>query len=120
MTRVLIVDDEEALRQVIAEVLEDEEYEVIVAHHGGEAIQIVAVVPVDVIVMDVMMPIMSGIEAVHQIRNQATGVPPPIILMSAGRTVDIATLQVAFLRKPFELDELLQLVATSLNQPAPQ
>jgi CheY-like chemotaxis protein len=118
MTRVLVVDDEEGLRQVIAEVLEEEAYEVIVARHGAEAVQIVTEVLVDLIVMDVMMPIMGGIEATHQLRNHATGVPPPIILMSAGQTVDVATLQVGFLRKPFELDVLLEMVATSLNQSA--
>lgn len=115
MRRILVVDDEETLRQVLAEVLEDEGYTVLEARHGREALHILAGATVDLILMDVMMPVMTGLEVVQEVRQRPDGAPP-IILMSAGRTIDVEHLQIRFIRKPFELDELLQTVAQELDQ----
>jgi DNA-binding response OmpR family regulator len=114
MRRILLVDDEEMLRQVLVEVLEDEGYTVLEAKHGGEALRILAAEPVDLIVMDVMMPVMTGIEVVEELRTRSEDNHPPIILMSAGRVVDVARLKISFLRKPFDLAELLTRVSAVL------
>lgn len=117
MSRILLVDDEETLRQVLTEVLEDEGYTVLEARHGREALHILAKEAVDLIVMDVMMPVMTGLEVVQEVRKRSDDVTPPIILMSSGRAVDAANPQISFIRKPFNLDELLNRVSSALGQP---
>jgi len=114
MQRILVVEDEDALREAITELLDDEGYTPIPARHGREALAALEREPIDLIVMDVMMPIMDGITTVHRLR-QREALPPPILLMSAGSNRMVAGLDVPLLRKPFELEDLLSAVSALLS-----
>jgi CheY-like chemotaxis protein len=111
---ILVVDDEISLRDVIIEILDDEGYTVRTAGNGGTALAMMAAERIDLVLMDIMMPIMSGLEAMTVIRTWAAGSAPPIVLMSAVVRRARDRIGVEFLRKPFDLDVLLHLVERSL------
>jgi CheY-like chemotaxis protein len=114
--RILVVDDEPALRAVVADVLREEGYAVLTAADGRAGLAVVAAEAPDLVLMDVMMPGMDGRAAYRAMRAHPNGRAVPIVLSSAaippaGLDPGIA----AFLPKPFDLDQLTQLVACLLS-----
>jgi two-component system response regulator (stage 0 sporulation protein F) len=81
MTKILVVDDEEGIRTLYQEELEDEGFIVEVAKSGEEAIEKLRLFQPDLITLDIKMPGMGGIETLKQIREQQRNLP--IILCSA-------------------------------------
>jgi two-component system, OmpR family, response regulator MprA len=108
--RVLVVDDEEAVRESLRHALELEGYDVELAPDGGRALaQIEASLP-DAVILDVLMPGVSGLEVARRLR--AGGNRVPILMLTARAEVDdrVAGLDAGaddYLVKPFALDELL-------------
>ena len=76
---VLVVDDDETIRQLVKLAL-GERFEVVLAPHALEALSVVATQPVDVVVCDVMMPGMTGIDAVPLLKAKAKGLLPVLLL----------------------------------------
>ena len=113
MTRVLVVEDEKQIADLVREILEEEQYHVRVAWNGREALQMLVTFPADLIISDVMMPEMSGIELCRALTAHPTYHTIPVILTSAGaQPVSSPECRfVAFLQKPFRLPELLAAVA---------
>jgi two-component system response regulator MprA len=121
MKRILIVDDEQAMREGIAELLRLEGYTVVTAADGRAAVAVVEGEAPDLVLMDVMMPGMDGREAYLAMRAHPNGRTIPIVLSSA--LVDPGALDPgvsAFLPKPFDLDHLLQLVERLLSDGTPR
>jgi two-component system chemotaxis response regulator CheY len=116
--RVLVVDDDDAIRLTVADALEDEGYLVLTATNGREALEEVESAPPDAIVLDLMMPVLDGwgfLEACRQ-RELCQGIP--VLVMSAYRrlTETAPELKVrACIAKPFELDVLLGAVERLLH-----
>src|SRR5260221_14336123 len=81
--RVLVVDDEVVIADAIAAVLQDEGYEVVVAANGQEGLARAREARPDVILADVMMPVMDGEEMVRRLRAEAATATVPVIVMSA-------------------------------------
>ena len=79
--RVLVVDDEENIRLLFKEELEEEDYEVETASNGVEALEKLKGAPFDVIVLDIKMPVMDGIQTLNAIKNKDKD--QPVILCSA-------------------------------------
>lgn len=79
--KILVVDDEESIRELYREELEDEGYEVAVASNGFDAIEKVKAIPVDIVVLDIKMPGMDGIKALNEIKALRKDLP--VILCSA-------------------------------------
>jgi len=108
-TMVLVVDDEPQIVDVLTLLLEDEGFQVLCAYDGAEAWRMADTYRPDVIISDVMMPGLTGIELAKKIKRSHNGTAPPVILMSA--VSDIVTLSgVRFLPKPFDIDQILDLV----------
>lgn len=114
-TRILVVDDQRELADMLSNVLGDEGYDVTVCSNGREAIQCIKDVQPAAMILDIMMPETDGFEVLRQLRNDPLGKRLPVVLMSAawranekqrqiGTTLDIAPTVV--LPKPFELAEL--------------
>lgn len=110
--RLLVVDDEAALRGVLVEVLRDEGYFVQEAPDGADALRIVDATTINLVLSDVRMPGMSGFHLAEELRRRSPATS--IILMSCDRRVPSGDLT-PFLDKPFELDALIALVAHTLK-----
>jgi len=112
---VLVVDDDPDIRELLFTALEDEGFEVVPAGNGREALTIIQTFRPDVIVLDLMMPVMDGWQFANELRARDEGDEDiPIVLLSAAR--DLAThaktLAAAdIIEKPFDLAELLPKIA---------
>ena len=122
-SRVLVVDDEEAIRVALQAVFEDEGYDVRGAADGQRALDVLAAWRPDVILLDLMMPVMSG----WTFRERQLALPGgldqiPVVVLSGVRDVhgSVAQLGVAAaLPKPFDLDDVLHIVARLLEEDTP-
>jgi len=129
MRRILIVDDDQAVRMAIRVLLEHEGFEVVVAESGRRAIEAVDGAAFDLVIVDIFMPGMDGLETIKAFHRCAPGLP--IIAISgflfrdstgpAPDFLGMATkLGAAFsLQKPFRPAELLKAVGTCLSGRAP-
>jgi two-component system response regulator MprA len=119
--RVLVVDDEPALRDALESSLAFEGYEVMTASDGLEALDTVAAEQPDLVLLDIMMPRMDGLTAVRRLRSRGDTVP--VLMLTARDAVGdrVTGLDVGaddYLAKPFELDELLARVRALLRRSA--
>lgn len=112
---ILVVDDEEPIRAFLTLVLEDAGYTVRTAIHGAQALELIAEGAPQLVISDVMMPVLDGIELCRRLKA-ANGIP--VILMSAaGMDVLDGAPADALLPKPFDIVEMESLIA-SLIAPA--
>ncbi|MEJ5330536.1 MAG: response regulator [Desulfobaccales bacterium] len=81
MKKILVADDEMAIRLLYSEELKEEGYEVYTASNGREALEIVEKVPLDLVILDIKMPEMDGIEALRQIKERHPNLP--VVLSTA-------------------------------------
>jgi two-component system, chemotaxis family, chemotaxis protein CheY len=119
--RVLVVDDDDAIRLTVADALQDEGYQVMTATNGREALAQIESGPPDAIVLDLMMPIMDGWGFLEACRARELCQGIPVLVMSAYRrlTETAPELKVrACIAKPFELDVLLGAVERLLQHAA--
>ena len=113
MPRILIVDDEPDLRGMVRLLLELEGYEVVEAHHGAAALQRLGEGPVDLLITDVMMPVMNGHELIDRVRADPDRGSLPIVVLSASpHNVELAD---QVMRKPFAPAELRRIAAALLS-----
>jgi len=108
--RVLVVDDDEQLLDVLRQALTLAGYKVDVADNGPEGLELASRGPYDVLVIDVMLPGMDGLEVLQRLRRQA--VDTPVLILSGRDGVDdrVAGLSIGaddYVVKPFALAELL-------------
>lgn len=117
--RILIVDDDPVVRDVLAAVLEEEAV-VIAATNGPDAVRIAAEVRPDVIILDVMMPGMTGFEVCRTLRQDHDGEQPTIVMLTAldsaaARDESIAAGADLHLTKPFSALSLLAAVSEAVS-----
>lgn len=112
---ILIVDDERPLRELLVSVFEDAGYRVRAAIHGRDALAQIEQARPDLIVTDLMMPVMGGVELYRQLKSRAETRTIPIIVMSAGlpRPAELQGAD-AFLAKPFDLSAIEAVVGRCL------
>ena len=114
---VLIVEDEEDLSFLLECVLHDAGYSTSCAHNGAEALAYMEAVLPDLIVSDLMMPVMSGVELCEVIAHDDHYLHIPVIVMSA--LYDLKTADgcnyVGRIHKPFDLDSLLVAVESAIG-----
>lgn len=118
MSCVLIVDDDPAIRGMLVELLSDEGYETLVAGDGHAAIEIAKNQTPDVILMDLMLPVMDGASATRIIKTNPTTSSIRVIAMSAGANLRLLADNLpadGVVGKPFDLDALLADVAIQLR-----
>jgi CheY-like chemotaxis protein len=119
--RVLVVDDDAAIRDTVADALLDEGYQVLTASNGAEALAEVESSTPDAIVLDLMMPVMDGWGFLKVCRERKLCEGIPVLVMSAYRRLaeTAPDLKVrGCIAKPFELDVLLGAVARLVQHPA--
>ncbi|MFN9145918.1 MAG: sensor histidine kinase [Pseudanabaena sp.] len=117
--RLLIVDDVPDNLFLVRTILEEEGYEIIAASNGYEALKIIESDPIDLVLLDVMMPLMDGYEVTRRIRAIKDLPFIPILLITAyDRANAVKGLDLGadeFIRKPIEADELLARVRSLLR-----
>lgn len=106
---ILIVDDEQPITEVLSTVLQNEGFNVDTAANGREGLDQVERKNYDLVLLDIMMPVIDGIEMLRRMRADEASVDIPVILMSAGAQTlqDVGASYAAFLAKPFNLPQLL-------------
>jgi DNA-binding NtrC family response regulator len=119
MAKILIVDDETPIRRTLRDILEFEEYEVEEATDGLECVAKVQKEKFDVVIMDIKMPKMDGIEALE--RLQILSPETPVIMVSGHGTIDTAVEAVKkgafdFISKPPDLNRMLITVRNALER----
>ena len=118
MTRVLVVDDEPVLVDTIRYNLRREGYDVQVATDGNEALKLAQAASPDLVVLDLMLPGMDGLEVCRQLRREST--VPIVMLTAKDDEVDkIVGLEVGaddYMTKPFSMRELLARVRAMLRR----
>jgi CheY-like chemotaxis protein len=109
---VLVVDDDDGIRNAVRALLEDEGYRVLAAGNGLEALTVCDEVLPSLILLDLMMPKMDGITFVEMLRRDHATLPPVLVLSASQRAPQqVRQMGVAgYLAKPFDLDELLSAV----------
>jgi len=118
--RVLVVDDDESIRELVNMALSDEGYEVVMAAEGSLALELIRTRPPDLILLDMRMPDMDGGEFAEAYR-QLPGQRAPLIVLTAARDAADRAAQLeadAFLPKPFDLQALLDVVGRLAGGPA--
>lgn len=124
MTRILVVDDEPQIRRALAVNLRARDYDVDLAESGEEALRLAAAHHPDLILLDLGLPGIDGIDVVRGIRGWST-VPIVVLSVRDAEADKVAALDAGaddYVTKPFGMDELLARLRASLrrNQPAPE
>ena len=119
--RILLVEDEKDLAGIIKQGLEEAGYAVDMAHDGEEGLYMAETYPVDAVVLDIMLPLMDGIEVLKRLRKK--GVTTPVILLTArdallDKIKGLDTGADDYLTKPFVFDELLARIRSLLRRKA--
>jgi DNA-binding NtrC family response regulator len=121
MSNILIVDDEQSYRQLLSLVFEGDGHSIRTASNGREALTLLQEEPADVIISDVKMPDMDGIEMLRAVRE--THPDLGVILMTAFASVETAREAFKlgaddFIQKPFDVEELKLIVRKTLEKQA--
>ena len=123
MAKILVVDDDPAIRQLLTDVLEMDGHEVHLAVDGNDGLRLLELTRPDFVVLDVMMPGVDGYDVLRAIRAQE-GDPLPVLMLTAAADPASATRGWVdgvdyFLAKPFAPDAVLDLVESACGQTIP-
>jgi CheY-like chemotaxis protein len=114
MKKILIVEDDISIRELLTEILEDEGYLIYSAENGSEGLKSLELSMPDLIIMDVMMPVMDGYAFRQELMKKSNWNSIPILVMSAQ---DQGTEKLAshgltnFINKPLELNHFIEQVS---------
>jgi heavy metal response regulator len=117
--RILIVEDEKSLADIIKKGLEEEDYSVDVAYNGEDGLFMAQNEPSDIIILDIMLPIIDGMTILRRIRK--AGVKTPVLMLTAkdGMADKVSGLDSGaddYLTKPFHFEELLARIRALLRR----
>jgi CheY-like chemotaxis protein len=113
--RILVTDDDPIILRLLQVNLELEGYEVLLAHHGEEALEVASSQLPDLILLDIMMPRMDGYQTLERLRGQESTRAIPVVFVSAkaqqadielGKSYGVDD----YLTKPFDPGDLLDVV----------
>lgn len=113
---VLVVDDEDYVADMIASALEIEGYRTFVSYNGRDGLIQARELRVDLVIIDIMLPYINGIELVAQLRTMDHLRTVPIVLISAGARPRQSQPHTTFVPKPFDMNDMLQLVERKINE----
>jgi len=117
--RLLVVDDEEGMRDTLTDILEEFDYHIDAVANGKEAVNRVRLGDYDLVLMDIRMPVMDGVQALGEIKRLNPDLP--VIMMTAyarSEAVEQARERgaAAILYKPLAIDEVLPLIERTIRR----
>lgn len=116
MKRILAVDDEPDILELLVEILRSEGYEMLAASDGMAALNLLGRTGADLVITDTMMPHLDGVALIRSMRERPDLRDVPVIMMSAAGRPALDGLDVStFLHKPFDLSALLDAVAQAVD-----
>jgi two-component system chemotaxis response regulator CheY len=121
--RILVIDDDDAVRSIVAETLRGEGYRVEEARNGAVGLDQLGDVAPDLILLDVVMPVVDGYQFIERLRQEPRTVDIPIVLISAthGLPDEAKDLGVkAVLTKPFDMGMLLAIIERLMHTVKPE
>ena len=110
---VLVVEDDERIQRLVEIVLRGEGYRVLQAMDGQHALEVMASEQPDLVLLDLMLPVIDGWALRERLRQQPDTANIPVVLMSAVRNLPETAQELGvadYLSKPFEIDDLIQSV----------
>lgn len=122
--RVLVVDDDPSIRRMIVAALKREGYEFLEASNGRDALDLMRAERPDLVVLDLMMPVVSGWDVLEERAAEQRLKEIPVIIVSANRDPEVGAAMgqgvCAFLPKPFDIGALSALVRACLVTRPPE
>ncbi|PWE01208.1 sigma-54-dependent transcriptional regulator [Marinilabilia rubra] len=119
MSRILVIDDQKSIRNTLKDILEYEKHEVVLAENGPEGLEKFTADKYDVVLLDIKMPEMDGMEVLEKMIQ--TGTEIPIIMISGHGNIDTAVEAIKkgaydFIEKPLDLNRLLVTIRNGLDK----
>ncbi|HBQ81389.1 MAG: Fis family transcriptional regulator [Bacteroidetes bacterium GWE2_41_25] len=119
MSKILVIDDERAIRNTLKEVLEYEKHEVDLAEDGPQGLEMFSANSYDIVLCDIKMAKMDGIEVLAKITEQSTDIP--VVMISGHGNIDTAVEAIKkgaydFLEKPLDLNRLLITIRNAMDK----
>jgi len=119
MSKILVIDDERPIRSTLKEILEYEDYQVDVAADGSDGLELLSQNKYDIVLCDIKMPKMDGIEVLEQMHEINPDVP--VVMISGHGTVDTAVEAIKkgafdFIEKPLDLNRLLITMRNAMDK----
>jgi len=122
MERILIIDDEPSILEVLRKILQFEGYDVVTAANGEEGLELFRQTPCDLVITDMVMPAKDGLQTILDLRNEKPDLP--VIAMSGGGTISkeryLAVAgyldRVITIAKPFSVGTVSEAVAKLLSE----
>jgi two-component system, NtrC family, nitrogen regulation response regulator NtrX len=119
MSKILVVDDERSIRNTLKDILEYEKYEVDLAEDGKKGLEMVRLVEYDIILCDIKMPGMDGIEVLEQLNSISPDTP--VVMISGHGNIDTAVESIKkgaydFIEKPLDLNRLLITIRNAMDK----
>lgn len=116
---ILVIDDDLQLQMMLDMALQNAGYHVVSAHNGQEGLEKIVSLRPDVVVTDIMMPMMDGVEMFRQIKDRMQDSGTPIIVMTALQRKpwfeELEMEGAVILQKPFKIDLMLDLIKMNLS-----
>ena len=117
--RIVIVEDDPTIQNTLRDILLDEGYEAMTAGDGEAALELIPTYQPGLILLDLRMPLIDGIEFVERYHKEPVPHVPIIVLSASNEAKHVPSLEVAaFLPKPFTIDALLELVVHYIHPSA--
>jgi CheY-like chemotaxis protein len=117
-TTVLVVDDNDGMRELLADVLADEGFDVATAENGQQALKLLRLAGGPcIVVTDLMMPVMDGWELISRLKEHPSWAQMPVIVVSAFGEKEPVEGAAATIAKPFDPDELVATVRQHCSEP---
>ena len=119
MSRILVVDDEESMRQLLEIALGKDGHRITVAASGGKACELIDKGSFDLVISDIKMPDMSGVEVLRYVKETDPGIPVIMVTAYASAETAVEALRLGaydYLTKPFKIDELKANIRNALEK----
>ena len=119
MSRILVVDDEKSMRQLLEIALGKDGHRITVAESGGKACELIDKGSFDLVISDIKMPDMSGVEVLRYIKETDPGIPVIMVTAYASAETAVEALRLGaydYLTKPFKIDELKANIRNALEK----